>query len=60
MLTEYPRSSLSDAALDREFIVAKAYLAGRKKTVLGFIRFKGYAEGVRIMEKITNRVGLYL
>lgn len=58
MLTEHPRSSLKDAATDREFIIAKAYLAGRKKTVLGFIKIKGYAEGVRIMEKITDRVGL--
>jgi outer membrane protein assembly factor BamD (BamD/ComL family) len=58
MLTEFPNSLLSDAALDREFTIAKAYLAGRKKTVLGFIKMKGYAEGIRIMEKITERVGL--
>lgn len=58
LLTEYPRTSLSDAALDREFTIAKAYLAGRKKTVFGFIKLKGYAEGVRIMEKITDRAGL--
>ena len=58
MLTEHPRSSLSDAALDREFTVAKAYLTGRKKTVFGFIKLKGDAEGIRIMEKITDRVGL--
>ena len=58
LLTEYPKTSLSDAALDREFTIAKAYLAGRKKTVFGFIKLKGYAEGIRIMEKITDRVGL--
>jgi outer membrane protein assembly factor BamD (BamD/ComL family) len=58
LLTNHPRSPLCEAALDREFTIATAYLAGRKKTVLGFIKFKGYAEGIRIMEKITDRVGL--
>ena len=58
LLTEFPKSMLSDAALDREFAIATAYLAGRKKTLLGFIKMKGYAEGVRIMEKSAERVGL--
>jgi outer membrane protein assembly factor BamD (BamD/ComL family) len=58
MLTEFPKSKLTDAALNREFAIAKAYLAGRKKTLLGFIKIKGYAEGIRIMEKIAERVGL--
>ena len=58
LLTDHPNTPLFDAALDREFTIAKAFLAGRKKTVLGFIKFKGYAEGIRIMEKITDRVGL--
>ena len=58
LLTEYPKSRLTEAALDREFAVATAYLSGRKKTVLGLIKISGYAEGIRIMEKITDRVGL--
>ena len=58
MLTEFPKSKLTDAALNREFAVAKAYLAGRKKTLLGLIKIKGYAEGIKIMEKIAERVGL--
>jgi outer membrane protein assembly factor BamD (BamD/ComL family) len=58
LLTEYPKSKLTEAALDREFAIATAYLAGRKKTVLGFLKISGYAEGIRIMEKITDRVGL--
>lgn len=58
LLTEFPRSKLTDAALDREFVIAKEYLAGRKKALLGFIKIKGYAEGVKIMEKIAERVGL--
>jgi len=58
LLTEFPKSKLTDAALDREFAIATAYLGGRKKSLLGFIKIKGYVEGVRIMEKITDRVGL--
>ena len=58
MLKEHPRSSLKDAALEREFAIGKAYLAGRKKTVFGFIHLSGAPEGIRIMEKITDRVGL--
>ncbi len=58
LLTEYPKSKFTDAALDREFSIATEYLAGRKKVVLGFIRIRGYAEGIRIMEKIAERVGL--
>ncbi len=58
LLTEYPKSGFREAALDRQFAIATAYLAGKKKTLLGFIKIKGYAEGIRIMEKITDRVGL--
>ncbi|MHC4560965.1 MAG: tetratricopeptide repeat protein, partial [Planctomycetota bacterium] len=58
LLTDYPSSDLNEAALDRQFAIAKAYLAGRKKTVLRFFKMKGYSEGIRIMEKITDRVGL--
>jgi tetratricopeptide (TPR) repeat protein len=58
LLTEYPKSKLTEAALDRQFAIATAYLGGRKIKLLGLIKIKGYAEGVRIMEKITDRVGL--
>ncbi|MHC4436997.1 MAG: tetratricopeptide repeat protein [Planctomycetota bacterium] len=58
LLKEYPQSKFTDAALNREFAIATAYLAGKKKVILGFIRIKGYAEGIRIMEKIAERVGL--
>jgi len=58
LLTEHPKSSLRQAALERQFAIGSAYLAGRKKVVLGFIKLKGYAEGVAIMEKITDRAGI--
>jgi len=58
LLTEYSKSSLRQAALERQFAIGSAYLAGRKKVVLGFIKLSGYAEGVSIMEKVTDRAGI--
>lgn len=58
LLTEYPQSQLRQAALDRQFAIATAFLAGRKRPVLRIFRIKGYGEGIRIMERITDRVGL--
>ena len=55
LLTEYPQSELRKAALDRQFAIATACLAGQKKTVLGIFKMKRYAEGVRVMERITDR-----
>ena len=57
LLTEHPRSSFRDAALKRQFAIATSFLAGKKKVVLGFIKLYRYAEGVAIMEKITDRTG---
>jgi len=58
MFKKYPSSEFSAPALQREFDMAMAYLEGRKKTVLGFIKISGYAEGVEIMEKVSDRAGL--
>jgi tetratricopeptide (TPR) repeat protein len=57
LLTEHPRSSFRDAALRRQFAIATSFLAGKKKTVLGFIKLSRYGEGIAIMEKITDRTG---
>ncbi len=57
LLAEYPESQLAEAALDRQFAIATAFLAGQKKPVLGVFKMKGYAEGVKIMERITDRTG---
>jgi hypothetical protein len=59
--TNFRRSSsweFSPPALQREFDIATAYLNGHPKIVLGFIPISGYAEGISIMEKISNRAGL--
>jgi len=56
-MDEYPQSGLYEAALDRQYSIANAYLRGQKRTVLGVIRMKGYAEGENIMDKISDRAG---
>jgi len=58
LLKNYPGSEFADAATQREYDIARAYLEGRKKVVLGFIRISGYAEGVEIMEKVSDRAGI--
>jgi len=57
-LDGFPESALFEAALDRQFGIATAFLTGQKRIVLGIFRIKGYAEGKRIMERITERAGL--
>ncbi|HUV40948.1 MAG TPA: outer membrane protein assembly factor BamD [Sedimentisphaerales bacterium] len=56
-LGEFPESTFYQAALDRQFAIATAFLAGQKKTVLRVFKIRGYAAGVHIMEKITDRAG---
>lgn len=51
-------SRFYQAALDRQFGIATAFLAGAKKPVFGIFKIKGYAEGVRIMEDISYRLTL--
>ncbi len=59
LLEEFgPEGKFYEAALDRRFRIATAFLAGEKKRVLGVFKMKGYAEGARIMEGIGYRVGL--
>lgn len=58
LLKDYPGSEFAQATMDREFDIANAYLGGRKKTVLGLLRIRGYSEGVEIMERLSDRAGL--
>jgi outer membrane protein assembly factor BamD (BamD/ComL family) len=58
LLTDYPESQLREAALDRQFDIGTAFLGGQKIAVLGLFRVKGYDEGVKIMEQVTERAGL--
>jgi outer membrane protein assembly factor BamD (BamD/ComL family) len=56
-LDEYPGSALFDAALDRQFAIATAFLAGQKRPILKVFKIRGYAAGARIMERISDRTG---
>jgi hypothetical protein len=40
------------------FDIGKIYLGGQKKVLLGFIKISGYAEGIRILEKVTDYAGI--
>jgi len=55
LLTDFRESRFRQAALERQFRIASAFLAGQKKAVLGVFKIKGYEEGIKIMEKITDR-----
>lgn len=55
LLKEYPDTQFTQTTINRQFTIAKAFLAGRKKTVLRIFKMKAYTEGVNIMEKITDR-----
>jgi tetratricopeptide (TPR) repeat protein len=52
-----PNSELYTEALGRQFEIAMEFLGGRKRPVLGLFKIAGYAEGVRIMERISERAG---
>jgi outer membrane protein assembly factor BamD len=55
-LDDYPASTLKDAALNRQFELATEFLGGRKKTILIF-RVSAFDDGVKMMEKISDRTG---
>ena len=58
LMDQYPpESRFYGPALDRQFRIATAFLAGEKKAVLGIFKIKGYAEGIRIMDGINYRLG---
>ncbi len=56
-LSDYPRSGLYDAAMERQFSIANAYLNGQKKPVLLVFKIKGYDEGEKMMDRIVDRAG---
>lgn len=56
-LAEFPKSELYEAAIDRQFAIATAFLAGQKKRVLGVFKMRGYAAGAEIMERVSDQAG---
>ncbi|MBN2136734.1 MAG: tetratricopeptide repeat protein [Sedimentisphaerales bacterium] len=58
IMRDQPQTRLRPAVLDRQFAIGTAYLGGQQKVVLRIVKLKGDAEGVKIMEKITDRAGI--
>ena len=58
LLTDYHESQLREAAFDRQFAIGTAFLGGQKIQVLRLFKIKGYDEGVKIMERITEQAGI--
>jgi outer membrane protein assembly factor BamD (BamD/ComL family) len=56
-MDSYPTSPLYEAALEREFQMGTALLAGYKVPLLKFFRVKGYDEGVKVMNRLADRAG---
>jgi len=57
-LTEdFPESQFFQAALERQYQIATAYLNGRKRTVLGVFKLKAYEEGAELMGGIADKAG---
>jgi outer membrane protein assembly factor BamD (BamD/ComL family) len=56
-LEDFPTSEFYQATLDRQFAIATAFLGGQKKRILGVFMMSRYAEGIKIMEKISDRAG---
>jgi outer membrane protein assembly factor BamD (BamD/ComL family) len=56
-LAEFSTSEFYQAAMDRQFAIATAFLGGQKKRVLGVFKMSTYDEGIKIMEKISDRAG---
>jgi len=57
LLNDYPESDLRQAALERQFSIATAFLNGQKIPLLKVFRMKGYDEGAKVMGRISDRAG---
>ncbi len=54
---QYPQSPFYQSALQRQYQIATAFLAGYKRTVLLVFRLRTYDEGTEIMNGIADRTG---
>lgn len=57
LMDNYRESSYYDAALDRQFSIGRAFLAGQKRPVLKIFKIRGYSAGEKIMDNIIDRAG---
>lgn len=53
----FPQSALNNFALERQYEIARAFLYGKKKRLLGVFRFTAYDEAAAMAEKIADRTG---
>ena len=55
-LAEFPGGRFFDRAMDREFEVAEAFLAGKKRVVLVVLRLPARDDGLEILSRIAEHV----
>jgi outer membrane protein assembly factor BamD (BamD/ComL family) len=53
---DYPQSQFYQSALERQYQIATAYLAGQKRRVLVF-KLSAYEDGTEIMNRIADKAG---
>ena len=58
VLEEYLDTPLKTPSVKRLYMIGSAYLGGKEKAFLWVIRIKGYEEGVKVMESVTQAEGL--
>ncbi len=56
-LDKYPVSDFYDAALERTYQIASAFLSGQKRRAFGIFMIKGYDDGEVMMRKIADKAG---
>ena len=56
-LDEYPVSRFYNVALEREYDIASAFLAGQKRRAFGIFMIRGYDDGEVMMRKIAEKAG---
>lgn len=56
-LDTWPDSLLFESALERQFDIASAFIAGVKVRKLKFLKLRAYDEAVKILESIADRAG---
>ncbi len=49
LANEYPNGKYFQRALERQFKIAEEFLSGKKRVVLGFLRFTAYGDGQEIL-----------
>lgn len=56
-LDQYPISRFYNAALEREYDIASAFLAGQKRRAFGIFMIRGYDDGEVMMRKVSEKAG---